>query len=386
MDWKKRQEEKWQKPITHEITVLVKNLLIPLMEKTKSNTNEFERALKEEMFDDLQYVQSLEKEVDKLKYEKAEVSNEYDLLLQECVSKDIIELSKRNENVKNKSFYNLSKKFDELEKHFISLELSLQHKNEVFQNNRPCKNQDAPEFPEFFEINELKAQLQDKNIVMSDLKAQLKDKTIANAKMRKNWNKMKGKGVDTSFGKPSILGRPLLQTIRNQPVVRQPTAFKSERSQSSKTRNSSKRMSFQSPKESVCSNDMVHNYYLEEAKKKAQIQKDKALNTKPRQSFFPNKSFDVYMKTTPPRSGLTWKPTGRIFTYVGLRWIPTRKSVETYINTNDSALPLGNETYTSDIVICANSSSLSANTSMASEPISSKGSTNVNIIPSSTLV
>ncbi|GKC59958.1 hypothetical protein Tco_1087556 [Tanacetum coccineum] len=298
MDWKKRQEEKWQKPITHEITVLVKNLLIPLMEKTKSNTNEFERALKEEMFDDLQYVQSLEKEVDKLKYEKAEVSNEYDLLLQECVSKDIIELSKRNENVKNKSFYNLSKKFDELEKHFISLELSLQHKNEVFQNNRPCKNQDAPEFPEFFEINELKAQLQDKNIVMSDLKAQLKDKTIANAKMRKNWNKMKGKGVDTSFGKPSILGRPLLQTIRNQPVVRQPTAYKSERSQVAKHRKSSfakpydvnapgpsrnppKHMSFQSPKEFVGSNDMVHNYYLEEAKKKAQHQKDKPLNTNP---------------------------------------------------------------------------------------------------------
>ncbi|GKA72098.1 hypothetical protein Tco_0778314 [Tanacetum coccineum] len=34
-------------------------------------------------------------------------------------------------------------------------------------------------------------------------------------------------------------------------------------------------------KESVGSNDMVYNYYLEEDKKKAQIEKDKALNTKP---------------------------------------------------------------------------------------------------------
>ncbi|GKB01357.1 hypothetical protein Tco_0829401 [Tanacetum coccineum] len=49
----------------------------------------------------------------------------------------------------------------------------------------------------------------------------------------------------------------------------------------SPSRNSSKRMSFQSPKESVGSNDMVHNYYLEEAKKKAYLHKDKALNTKP---------------------------------------------------------------------------------------------------------
>ncbi|GJX44646.1 hypothetical protein Tco_0261322 [Tanacetum coccineum] len=65
------------------------------------------------------------------------------------------ELSKRNENVKNKSFNELSKKFAELEKHCISLELSLQHKTE--KNDRPCKNQDTPEFPEFLEINELKA-------------------------------------------------------------------------------------------------------------------------------------------------------------------------------------------------------------------------------------
>nr|GEV76821.1 hypothetical protein [Tanacetum cinerariifolium] len=47
-----------------------------------------------------------------------------------------------------------------------------------------------------------------------------------------------------------------------------------------KDMHSSKNVSFQSPKESVGSNDMINNNYLEEAKKKAQIQKDKALNTK----------------------------------------------------------------------------------------------------------
>ncbi|GKD52837.1 hypothetical protein Tco_1286224, partial [Tanacetum coccineum] len=97
------------------------------------------------------------------------------------------------------------------------------------------------------------------------------------------------------------------------------------------------------------------------------------------QRFSPKKSSTVYLKTTSPRSGLTWKPTGKIFTYVGLRWIPTEKTVETCNNTNDSALPLGKETHNPNIVICANSSSLSAGTSMASETISSKGSSNVNI-------
>ncbi|GKC70745.1 hypothetical protein Tco_1116628, partial [Tanacetum coccineum] len=159
-----------------------------------------------------------------------------------------------------------------------------------------------------------------------------------------------------------------------------------------------------------------------EAKKKAKLQKDKALNTKPsvqqstrlpntangnkpdprnfnqqprnttvniaepprnrielshREKVSPNKSSAVYLKTTPLRSGLTWKPTGRIFTQVGLKWIPIRKSVETRYNTNDSVSPLGKKTHNPNTTICANSSSLSAGTSMASEPISSKGSSNV---------
>ncbi|GJS91823.1 hypothetical protein Tco_0774459 [Tanacetum coccineum] len=67
---------------------------------------------------------------------------------------------------------------------------------------------------------------------------------------------------------------------------------------------------------------------------------------------------------------------GRIFTQVGLKWILVRKSVETRYNTNDSASSLGKETHNPKTVICANSSSLSACTSMASEPISSKGSSN----------
>ncbi|GJR73445.1 retrovirus-related pol polyprotein from transposon TNT 1-94 [Tanacetum coccineum] len=86
-----------------------------------------------------------------------------------------------------------------------------------------------------------------------------------------------------------------------------------------------------------------------------------------RQRFSLSNSSVAYVKTTPPRSSLTWKPTGRIFTYVGLRWIPTWKTVETCINTNDSVLPLGKETCTPNTVICANSSSsLSADESIDS--------------------
>ncbi|GJS89527.1 hypothetical protein Tco_0772163 [Tanacetum coccineum] len=78
------------------------------------------------------------------------------------------------------------------------------------------------------------------------------------------------------------------------------------------------------------------------------------------QRFSPNKSSNVYLKTTPPRSGLTWKPTGRIFTYVGLKWNPIRKSIETCYNMNDSASPLGKKTHNPNTTICAIASSLSA--------------------------
>nr|GEV42163.1 hypothetical protein [Tanacetum cinerariifolium] len=60
----------------------------------------------------------------------------------------------------------------------------------------------------------------------------------------------------------------------------------------------------------------------------------------PGQKFSPNKTSIVYVKT-PPRSGLMWKPMGRIFISDGLRWIPTGKTVRTRLNSNDSLIPLG---------------------------------------------
>ncbi|GKD95037.1 hypothetical protein Tco_1374874 [Tanacetum coccineum] len=57
--------------------------------------------------------------------------------------------------------------------------------------------------------------------------------------LKKLIEKMKGKSVDPNFEKQSILGKPPLQPIRNQPVVRQPTAYKSERSQVAKHRSAS---------------------------------------------------------------------------------------------------------------------------------------------------
>ncbi|GJQ95130.1 hypothetical protein Tco_0006269 [Tanacetum coccineum] len=166
------------------------------------------------------------------------------------------EFLKTNDMVEKEVYNELSNRFLQLEKHCISLEISMQQKEESFQSNKPCKNQDAPEFCEFFEINDLKAQLQAKTTLIcnlknqiksvkeasneaktvenADLKAQIQEKVFANVALKNELRKLKGNSMDTKFAKPSILGKPVIQLPRNHSVVRQPNAFKSERPNVSK--------------------------------------------------------------------------------------------------------------------------------------------------------
>ncbi|GJR40069.1 retrovirus-related pol polyprotein from transposon TNT 1-94 [Tanacetum coccineum] len=84
------------------------------------------------------------------------------------------ELFKTKEMIEKETYNELSHRFLLLEKHYISLELEIQQKDASFQSNKPGKNQDALEFHEFFRINDLKAQLQAKTILICNLKNQIK--------------------------------------------------------------------------------------------------------------------------------------------------------------------------------------------------------------------
>ncbi|GJZ11143.1 hypothetical protein Tco_0545902, partial [Tanacetum coccineum] len=154
-------------------------------------------------------------------------------------------------------------------------------------------------------------QVNSKTVENDDLKAQIQEKVFANVALKNELRKLKGNSVDTKFAKPSILGKPVLQPPRNQSVVRQPTAFKSERPNFSKPRFASQvdvinvlskpvtphylpkvreyvlakphhviapGLSRNSQEEYYGSNDMAHNHYLKEARKKTQ---DRNRNSKP---------------------------------------------------------------------------------------------------------
>ncbi|GJW88898.1 hypothetical protein Tco_0164238 [Tanacetum coccineum] len=84
------------------------------------------------------------------------------------------EFLKTNDMVEKEVYNELSNRFLQLEKHCILLEISMQQKEESFQSNKPCKNQESPKFREFFEINDLKAQLQAKTTLIYNLKNQIK--------------------------------------------------------------------------------------------------------------------------------------------------------------------------------------------------------------------
>ncbi|GJW90237.1 hypothetical protein Tco_0167790 [Tanacetum coccineum] len=245
-------------PTAQDMQILIKTCLMPLAFKTQNDSFAFVHELKKEMHADLKYVESLENEIDELESEKAEFSNMYDMLLQECVSNDVMcsylhslsdldeitelqclylhkvkececlaqKLSKQTEFVSKEVYNELLRSFAKLEKHSISIELALQQCQEQMKNDTVCKEKASNVFlkerEQYFEIQDLKAQLQDKDIAISELKKLIE--------------KNKVKGVDTNFEKKSILGKPPLQPIRNQPVVRQQTAYKFERSQFPKHR------------------------------------------------------------------------------------------------------------------------------------------------------
>nr|GEY12357.1 hypothetical protein [Tanacetum cinerariifolium] len=146
------ENKKIQKQLRNANTTLTHEL------KTQSDSLKFVHELKQEMHADLKYIESLKKEIDKLESDKAEFSDMYDAILQECVSKDVMcsylmslpdldaldelqclylhkvkecdclaqKLSKQTESVTKKVHTELLQRFAKLEKHTISLEIALQ--------------------------------------------------------------------------------------------------------------------------------------------------------------------------------------------------------------------------------------------------------------------
>ncbi|GJV97327.1 hypothetical protein Tco_1548904 [Tanacetum coccineum] len=158
----------------------------------------------------------------------------------------------------------------------------------------------------------------------ADLKAHIQEKVFAIAALKNELRKLKGNSVDTKFAKTSVLGKPVLQSLRNQSVVRQPNAFKSKRHQISKPRFASQvdvKNNLSKPSLNIiCLRE--ENPLLQNLIKSLQ-------------------DIDFLLIRLPlcmrkHLLDLRWKPTGRIFKTVGLRWVPTGKILASCTSKDDS--------------------------------------------------
>ncbi|GJY21556.1 retrovirus-related pol polyprotein from transposon TNT 1-94 [Tanacetum coccineum] len=77
-------------------------------------------------------------------------------------------------SVEKETYDKLVKSYSNLEKHCISLELATQLNQEIFQRENSGENLNAPTFNQLFEINKLKAQSQENDIVIRKLKERIK--------------------------------------------------------------------------------------------------------------------------------------------------------------------------------------------------------------------
>nr|GEZ54449.1 retrovirus-related Pol polyprotein from transposon TNT 1-94 [Tanacetum cinerariifolium] len=169
--------------------------------KDSSDSLKFVHELKQEMHADLMYVESLEKEIDELEYEKAEFSDMYDVILQDCVSKDVM-----------CSYLQSLSYLDAL----AELQCMYLHKGkERVKNDTVCNEKASNGFrkrhEQYIKIQDLKAKLQDKNIAISELKKLIE--------------KGKGKSVDTKFDRPSAVRQPNAQRIPKPSVLGKPIPF-----------------------------------------------------------------------------------------------------------------------------------------------------------------
>nr|GEY71230.1 hypothetical protein [Tanacetum cinerariifolium] len=171
----------------------------PEIRKINADLEKFHVCLHEEMVADLRYFNSLELEVDSLRSQletqKTRFLNEIDRLSREYYYVDHMN-----------AILGVYIELDEV----TNLQLSRKVKNEKsFKENQ--SKEFRKEREQYFKIQNLKAQLQDKGIVISELK-----KLIA---------KMKGKYVNTKFKKSSVIRQPNAFKIQRQSILGKPTIF-----------------------------------------------------------------------------------------------------------------------------------------------------------------
>ncbi|GKD37127.1 retrovirus-related pol polyprotein from transposon TNT 1-94 [Tanacetum coccineum] len=242
-----------------------------------------------------------------------------------CLNLDAELLNKHNE------YNDLSKSCSQLEKHCISLELTMQLNQEIFQKESFTNNQNALEIPKYFENNDLKAQLQAKDTTICKLKEHIK-------MMRENDKEEKVKHEMEEIETINIELEHRLKcstsTCRSQPtgnknndrISQKPSSNRKNKVEAQPRKMNKKNR----VKEPICDDNVKHTMLNANSQliyvKCKQCMFD-ANNDVCFLDFVNDVNMHAKYKSKSKKSQVKniWKPTGKVFTDVGLKWKPTAR-------------------------------------------------------------
>ncbi|GJU93963.1 hypothetical protein Tco_1318719, partial [Tanacetum coccineum] len=150
--------------------------IILFVKALKDLFNTFNQYLIDELFEVQNVFHQMEQAVEQHRVESKtcevkmnQVLNKNERLLEQVINKDIVNI------IMNSSVDNVSVNVHECEK-CLKLETQLLNKKdfEIFQRDNSVSNQSALSFDQLFELNELKAQSQEKDMVIKKLKERIK--------------------------------------------------------------------------------------------------------------------------------------------------------------------------------------------------------------------
>ncbi|GKF21525.1 hypothetical protein Tco_0070163, partial [Tanacetum coccineum] len=150
--------------------------IIPFVKALKDLFDTFDQYL----IDELSEVQNVFHQMEQHRLESKtfevkmnKVLNENERLLEQCLKLETERLNKKD-FIEKEIYDKLFSSYTTLEKYCISLEVDTQLNLEIFHRDNSVSNQGPPGFDQYFEINELKAQSQEKDTVIIKLKERIK--------------------------------------------------------------------------------------------------------------------------------------------------------------------------------------------------------------------
>ncbi|GJW58807.1 hypothetical protein Tco_0105538 [Tanacetum coccineum] len=150
----------------------------PMVLEKKVNTIPVDYAVLNQLdlIDELTEVQNVFHQMEQHRLESKIFEDNAYVNVHECKTclKLETELLNKKDFIEKETYDKLFRSYTTLEKYCISLEVDTQLNQEIFQRDNSISNQSAPNFDQYFEFNELKAQSQEKDMVIRKLKERIK--------------------------------------------------------------------------------------------------------------------------------------------------------------------------------------------------------------------